>query len=118
MPYCTTCGSEVAEDMLFCHQCGRKLRVPDAVFEVDRIRDYDAQVEEPENTLRGRRKKGKLYKQWVSHAGLPAEEILPARPLGNMPVSGERDSRRLALLQVSLGMCIGIVGTALVFLLV
>ncbi len=118
MPYCTTCGSEVAEDMLFCHQCGREVRVSEAVFKVDRIRDYDAQVEESANTPRGRIKKGKLYKQWVAHADLPAEGILPARTLGNMPVSGERDSRRLALLQVSLGMCIGIVGTALVFLLV
>jgi len=117
MPYCTTCGSEVAEEMLFCPQCGRKVRIPKPGSKVAKIRDYTAQVKEPVGASSRRIKKGRLYKQWLVHAGLPAEGIPPTRASRDMPVSGERSTWSLALVQVLLGICIGAGGTALVFLL-
>ena len=118
MPYCTTCGSEVTEEMLFCPQCGRKLRIPKAGSKVDKIHAYPAQIEEPAKTPGSKIKKSKLYKQWIVHAGLPADEILPAKTSGDMPVPGERNRRRLALMYILLGICIGISGTALLFLFI
>ena len=74
MPYCTTCGSEVIEEMLFCHQCGRKLRIPQGGLKVNNIHDPTAQVEAPANISSPRIRRDKLYKQWIAHADLPADE--------------------------------------------
>ena len=116
MPYCTTCGIEVTEEMLFCPQCGRKVISPKAGFKDDKIRAYPAQIEEPADTPSPRIKR-KLYKQWVAHAGLPADSIPPTRTSRGLPVGGEGNRRSLASVQVLLGICIGAGGTALVFLL-
>ena len=118
MPYCTTCGSEVIEEMLFCPQCGRKLRIPKGGLKVNSIHDPAAQVEAPADTYNPKIKRGKLYKQWIAHADLPADEALSTRASRNMAVSVEGNRRNLTLMHVSLGICIGAVGTALVFLLI
>jgi len=65
-----------------------------------------------------KKRRGRLYKQWVAYAGLPADEILPMRTSKAMPVGRESDRRSFPLLHVLLGICIGSVGTALIFLLV
>jgi len=104
--------------MLFCHQCGRKLRIPKGGLKVDEIHDHTAKVEAPPNTHSPRIKKDKLYQQWIAHAGLPADEAPSMRTSRDMPVSGEGNRRNLALMHVLLGICIGIAGTALVFVFI
>ena len=118
MPYCTTCGSEVTEKMLFCHQCGRKLRIPKGGLTVNDIHDSTAQVGAPANISSPRIKRGKLYKQWIAHADLPVEAAPSMRTSRNMPGSGEGNRRDLPLVYVLLGIFIGVVVTALIFLIV
>ena len=118
MPYCTTCGSEVSEEMRFCHQCGRERRIPKAGFKVDEASDLDDQVEKPADTATGKIRKGKLYKQWITHAGLPVDGVAQRRTSRNTPKSVEGNSRSFAVLHVLLGVCVGVLVTALVFLLV
>ncbi len=118
MPYCTTCGSEVTDEMLFCHQCGRTLRISQGGLKVNNIHDPTAQVEAPANTSSPRIKRGKLYKQWIAHADLPAVEAPSTRTSWNILVNGEGNRRNLTLMHVLLGVCIGVAGTVLVFLLI
>lgn len=118
MPYCTTCGSEVIEEMLFCHQCGRKLRIPKGGLEANKTHDLTAQVEEPADTASPRIKRGKLYKQWITHADLPVDEASSTRTSRNIPLSGAGNRQNQTIMHVLLGICIGIAGTALIFLLI
>lgn len=119
MPYCTNCGSEATDEMHFCPQCGSKLIIPKAGFKQDEMRGYtvEAEEKEPENILDRRIRKGKLYKQWVAYSGLPADEIRSTKTSRDIPVTGERNRQGLALMYILLGVCIGILCMALVFLL-
>jgi len=121
VPYCISCGNEVTEEMLFCPDCGTKVTIPRAGKKVDKIDSHtDSQtagVRGLADSSSGRIKKGRLYKQWVAHAGLPADGFAPTRTSRGMLVSGDRNIRSLALMQVLLGICIGAGGTALAFLL-
>ena len=119
MPYCTTCGSEVTEDMLFCSQCGLNLRTGRTGFKAGGIDDYGApHLQEPGDTHRREVKKGRLYRQWVTHSGLPAGETRPTRTPRDTLWRGERSSRSLASMHILLGICIGVAGTALLFVLI
>jgi hypothetical protein len=122
MPYCTTCGSEVSGEMRFCHQCGIELRILKAGFKVDKASDLDDQVEEPAYTATTRIRKGRLYRQWITHAGLPSDAAAQRRTSRNTPKSVEKsvegNSRNFAVLHVLLGVCVGALVTALAFLLV
>ena len=119
MPYCTTCGSEVTEDMLFCSQCGLRLRTSRAGFRAGPIDDYAAQhLQEPDDTRRREIKKGRLYRQWVTHSGLPAEETRPTITPRDTLWRGEKTSRSPAYMHILLGVCIGVAATALLFVLV
>jgi len=119
MPYCTTCGSEVTEEMLFCSQCGRGLRTRKTGFKAGGIDDYGAQqLQEPGNTPRREIKKGRLYKQWITHSGLPTDETRPTRTSRDTLWRGERNGRSLTSMHILLGICIGVAGTALIFVLI
>lgn len=120
MPYCTSCGSEATDEMLFCPQCGSKLIIPKGGFKRDKIRDSTVEAEEkaePENIPDRAIKRGKLYKQWVAYSGLPAGEIQSTKTSRRTAVAGQRSSRSPALLYMLLGFFIGILLMALVFLL-
>ena len=119
MPYCTSCGSEVTDEMLFCPQCGTKLIIPKAGFKRDKIRDYTVEAEEaePANIPDRGIKRGKLYKQWVAYSGLPAGETRSTKTSRRIAVTGQRTRRSPALLYMLLGVFIGILLMALVFLL-
>ena len=120
MPYCTSCGSEATDEMLFCPQCGSKLIIPKGGFKRDKIRDYTVEAEEkeePENIPEPRIKRGKLYKQWIAYSGLPAGGSRSTKTSRRIAVTGRRDTRSLTLLYVLLGLSLGTLFMALVFLL-
>lgn len=118
MPYCTNCGSEITDKMLFCHKCGSKLIIPksDAESSKPLSSATDAEAIKREDTPGREIKKGRLYKQWVKHAGLPAEETPSIKVPGDMPVRREKKIRYSPLFYVTLGVAI-LVGTGLVLLL-
>ncbi len=119
MPYCTSCGTEITDEMLFCPQCGNKLIVPKAGFNREKIRDSTVEVEEgePENVPERRMRRGKLYKQWVTYSGLPSDEIRSTKTSRDMPVTRERTRRSFDLMSILLGVVIGILCMTLVFFL-
>ena len=82
MPYCPNCGSKVTNEMLFCSQCGNKLAAAMVGVSGTQKDDYSVEAEEkkPEIALSPGIRKGKLYKQWVVHAGLPSEEVPSRKP--------------------------------------
>lgn len=120
MPYCTDCGREVTEEMLFCPQCGRKLGIPRAGFKDVETREYaaEAELKEPKNTSSRKIRKGRLYQQWVAYAGLPPEATRATKASRDIPVRGKRKERSFALMLILLGVCIGILCTVTVFLLI
>jgi len=121
MPYCTSCGGEVTDVMLFCPQCGSKLIIPKAGFKRDKIRDYTVEAEEkeePEPIVGSKTRRGKLYKQWVAYSGLPSDEIPSTKTSRGIAVTGQRSRRSLTLLYMLLGFFVGILLMALVLLLI
>lgn len=118
MPYCTNCGSETTDKMLFCHKCGSELIIPkaDAKSSKPLSSATDAEVNKQEDTPGREIKKGRLYKQWVKHAGLPAEETPSIKVPRDMPVRRENNARNSLLFYITLGVAI-LVGTGLVLLL-
>jgi len=122
MPYCISCGGEVTKEMLFCPQCGGKLAIPKAGFEEVKTREHAVEAEEKEAESIPQRieriRKGKLYRQWRAYSGLPAGQIRSTKTSKDIPVYGGRSRRNFALIYISLGVCIGILATVLVFLLV
>ena len=120
MPYCTSCGSEATDEMLFCPQCGSKLIIPKGGFKRDKIRDSTVEAEEkaePENIPDRAIKRGKLYKQWVAYSGLPAGAIQSTKTSRGVAGTGQRSRRSLTLLYILLGVSVAILLMALVFLL-
>ncbi len=118
MPYCTNCGSGITDKMLFCHKCGSELIIPKADAKSSKPYDTttDAEAIKREDTPSREIKKGRLYKQWVKHAGLPAKETPSIKVPGDMPVRRESNARRSPLFYITLGVAI-LVGTGLVLLL-
>jgi len=120
MPYCTNCGSKVTVEMLFCSQCGSKLIIPAAdttsnkAYEDTTGTKVDNQEVMPsrETTLSRVIRRGKLYKQWVKYAGLPAEEIPSVKTPRAMPVREESNARpsRLMYILFAVGvlLCVGL----------
>lgn len=112
MAYCTSCGSEVTNEMFFCPKCGCKLMVPTATSENNKSDDYatDSGVNKRENIVSRRIKKSKLYEQWVKHAGLPVEEISSTIITRDMPVKGKARHPYLLYMLLVIGvlLCIGL----------
>lgn len=84
MPYCHNCGSKVTDNMHFCPKCGHKSLAPHSSdidithskpFDYTTETDAGAQKQEARQPI----KRNKLYKQWVSHASLPDEEVRSKR---------------------------------------
>ena len=122
MPYCPNCGNKVIDEMLFCPQCGNKLVTSQAGFTDTtdtKIYDYttETQAKKAEPTPSYRIKKGKLYKQWMEHAGLPEEEAPVKKPPRNMPVREERTKSYPNILYLLFGVTIIILCVAVVLLI-
>lgn len=119
MPYCTNCGSEITDKMLFCHKCGSKLATPKADAKSGKPYDSttDADVNKQEDIPSREVRKGKLYKQWVKFADLPTEETPSTRVPGDMPARRRNNARHSLLFYITLGVAI-LVGTGLVLLFV
>ena len=119
MPYCTSCGSEVSEEMSFCPQCGGGLVIPKTGEKLDKVRDSTVGTveKEPENIVEQKARRGKLYKQWVAYAGLPSGEIRSTKTSRGVAGTGRRSGRSLTLLYILLGVSVAILLMALVFLL-
>ena len=119
MPYCTHCGTQVADEMVFCPKCGHRLITPAASTQNGKSSGYAAGAEAgkqeaiPSHGVR----KSKLYKEWVKYAGLPTEEIPSAKAPRDVPLRVEpragRSSRFYILLGVGIALC-----AALIILLV
>jgi len=119
MPYCSSCGNKVTDEMLFCPQCGNKLMTPKAGFTDTTDTNYtiETKAKKPEPVPSQRIRKGLLYKQWVKYAGLPDEEIPPKKAPRDMPVREERSKPSLSVLYLLLGVTVLILCAALVLLI-
>ena len=115
MPYCTKCGGEVMEQMLFCYECGSELIAPKDDSEANKLPDNatDAEVSKQEATPGRGIRKGKLYKQWVKYAGLPVQKIPSIKASGDTLLRRKNNTQSPHLLYMLLGVailiCIGLV---------
>jgi len=114
MPYCTNCGGEVTDKMLFCYECGSDLIITKDDLENNKLHGNatDAGVSKQEDTPSRGIRKGKLYKQWVKYAGLPVEKISSMRTSRGKPVRRKNNAQHPHLLYMLLGvvilLCIGL----------
>jgi len=118
MPYCSNCGSKVTNEMLFCPQCGNRQAA--ARVGVSEAQGHDSGAEVETKQLQAAPspgiRKGKLYKQWVEHAGLPPEEVQSRRKRRDIPFREETNRPYPLVLYVLLGAIILILCAGMVFL--
>ena len=117
MPYCTKCGCEVSSKMLFCPECGTKLTISKTGTEDNKTYEHGTEAEDKKAAaVPAPPKKGKLYKQWIEYAGLPAEEVPSAPSKKEKPEEEEENNQKIYILYILLGLIIIILGTGLAFL--
>jgi len=77
--FCPYCGQELSGHMKFCPNCGKEMPVvkepePEEA-EHKELEIIDRAAGMIKSTFSQDRKKMKLYRQWVEHAGLPQDDI-------------------------------------------
>lgn len=127
MHFCPHCGKELPGKVSFCPYCGGDIGM--------RRTTHYAGMEGSEPARHGgipvievppeeRKKRDKLYKQWMKYADLPPEVVPPKdvpklKPVGQSTSAGRGGSlRNLPILYILLGFLIIVVVVAVVLLLV
>jgi len=117
MHFCPHCGKELPGRVNFCPYCGgevaRHITAPSHMLEDSQPAEYGAKpiIEVPPEQ---KKKKDKLYKQWIKFADLPPEAIpstetpkeQPVRQeRRDMPAGREKNVQGVPLLYMLIGLC-------------